>query len=524
MTGNFNSFDPFLSCSSHHVSSTHDQRPSRVIQATRVVRSAPSTRSPSVVRRQQEQQQPPIGTVPTVPGAGLMELVGGMLGGQQDNGDQNMVNMIQGVMRQVVGVLGGGGGSTLTISQFLNTLPDYNYEAGDSLVTDLFMTLADHLTFQDMVAIVGRNPSPACLMRLQEPLKRFISGRLLAGSEPNRSNVESALIRLMDDWFTQMEEAGRVASVRDTVDYPETLHNFLSVRPVELVTLILESDSQTFVSILGPCLRQLLGETAALSLYCFTDGNNSLERVVEERLGSLTEDVGQMIRQWTVTSALTHLRTFINSPDFPELLDLDNWVVLTSESENRRSARTARLALNQQPKPPVESMVVVEQAPPSVRTAPLRIPAPDTEQVFPPSLLNIPTSNEHTTTDQVLPRDWVPIIARDMTQMVGRQGPYSDGYLAGQPSKRRKLNTDKKPSGDVMSLISQSLQEALEQTGIETVTNSDSLVREVVGDVGLQRAVEEVTRQSIKDRVEGSQDYQGDRLTFPATESFTKKK
>ena len=48
---------------------------------------------------------------------------------------------------QVMGAMGGGAQPT-TIRQFLNTLPDYNYAEGESIVTDLLMTLAGHLTFQ----------------------------------------------------------------------------------------------------------------------------------------------------------------------------------------------------------------------------------------------------------------------------------------------------------------------------------------------------------------------------------------
>ena len=56
-------------------------------------------------------------------------------------------------MGQVVGAMGGGGSPT-TIRQFLDTMPDYSYTQGESMVTDLLMTLAGHLTFQDMVGIV----------------------------------------------------------------------------------------------------------------------------------------------------------------------------------------------------------------------------------------------------------------------------------------------------------------------------------------------------------------------------------
>ena len=198
------------------------------------------------------------------PPPGLEGLLAGMLGqGQpgQNTGegqDDNMLAMIQGVMGQVVGVLGGRGGNgpPTTIAQFLNTLPDYSYVAGDSLVTDLLMTLAQHLTFQDMVAIVGQNPSPQTLEGLQPPLRQFLNERLLQGSEPSRPSVESALLAIADDWYGQMEEVAGIANVRDDVHFPETLHGFLAQRPVELCMLVLDADRDAFTARLGETLRR----------------------------------------------------------------------------------------------------------------------------------------------------------------------------------------------------------------------------------------------------------------------------
>ena len=132
----------------------------------------------------------------------------GMMGGAQENlasgeTDQQMLAMIQGVMGQVVGAMGGGGNNT-TIGQFLNTLPDYSYVEGESLVTDLLMTMANHITFQDMVSIVANNPTPATLSGLQAPLRQFMVEKVLKGAEPSQENIETALVNIADEWFGQM--------------------------------------------------------------------------------------------------------------------------------------------------------------------------------------------------------------------------------------------------------------------------------------------------------------------------------
>ena len=285
--GNLHAFDPFLPCSSHHVSTGRRDARANVRAAQRDVRSAPGSRSSSLPRSMNlgtaSAGTTPPGMPPSFafdmmrnlgataagsqaqgPPPGLEGLLAGMLGQPQpaqgggETQDDNMMAMIQGVMGQVVGVLGGRGGNSppTTIAQFLNTLPDYSYVAGDSLVTDLLMTLAQHLTFQDMVAIVGQNPSPQTLEGLQPPLRQFLSERLLHSTEPSRPAVEAALLAIADDWYGQMEEVAGLANVREDVHFPETLRGFLSQRPVELSMLILEADRDAFTARLGETLRR----------------------------------------------------------------------------------------------------------------------------------------------------------------------------------------------------------------------------------------------------------------------------
>lgn len=56
-------------------------------------------------------------------------------------------------------------------------------------------------------------------------------------------------------------------------------------------------------------------------------------------------------------------------------------------------------------------------------------------------------------------QDWVPIISRDRERQRRQavQGPLSDAYLAGMPSKRRKVVTSSKPHGNLARVISGAL-------------------------------------------------------------------
>lgn len=52
-------------------------------------------------------------------------------------------------------------------------------------------------------------------------------------------------------------------------------------------------------------------------------------------------------------------------------------------------------------------------------------------------------------------QEWVPIITRDSQRQrrQSSQGPFSDAYLSGMPSKRRKLITSAKPQGNLAQVI-----------------------------------------------------------------------
>jgi hypothetical protein len=380
---------------------------------------------------------------------------------------------------------------------------------------------------------------------LQPPLQQFLRERVLQGSEATRPSVEAALLAVTDDWYEQMEEAARLASVREDVHFPETLHNFLSRRPVELAMLVLEADRETFVTRLGDTLRRVVAEATALCLHCFTDSTVSLERVVEDRLGALTEDVGPMIRQWTLGSAIQHLRSFVAGVEV-EQEELDQWVIRPGQVvSDRRAARMDRMS-SRLPDPviPEPAHMDVDDGPGPV-TAVLQsevMPRPETtrrrlpvvpaevEQTFPPSLLTIPVSGApvpvSSLTDRtlaVLPPAWAPIIARDTSEGRGGrtvQQPYSEAYLAGQPSKRRKLNTEKKPRGDVSDIIVRSLQDAIEQTGLEP--SDPGVVTEVATAPAMQEALELYTRHNFQDRIEGDSDFQENKERFPGAESFYK--
>ena len=92
-----------------------------------------------------------------------------------------MINMVQGILGQVIGALGGGGpglGLGGTVADFLNGLPDYQYTEGESTLTDFLMTLARNMTFGDLIPLV-LGQGNVQVNQLQQPLNQFVRSNIL---------------------------------------------------------------------------------------------------------------------------------------------------------------------------------------------------------------------------------------------------------------------------------------------------------------------------------------------------------
>ncbi|XP_062709066.1 large proline-rich protein BAG6 isoform X4 [Aedes albopictus] len=135
-----------------------------------------------------------------------------------------------------------------------------------------------------------------------------------------------------------------------------------------------------------------------------------------------------------------------------------------------------------------------------------------------------------------LPSTWLPVITRDITRQRRQipQGPYSDAYISGMSSKRRKLIVETKPSSDVPSLISDGVRQAFHSTAINPASASssnsnmassnpsvDELARTISDDAALQSSYCETMKASIRERLSKDPDYDAKR--FPNCSKYFEK-
>ena len=179
-------------------------------------------------------------------------------------------------------------------------------------------------------------------------------------------------------------------------------------------------------------VRELASEFAALSLHCFTDDQQSLERVVTDRLNVMTEDVGGMIRQWTLNSALSQLRVFVSSLSVSEdqirdqVVNMEqgrgirrtiqdraaDFAAAQTQNEATEPPHTAAVPPTRAPEP--EAMEVTETQPPAP-TVLTEIPPPGQEAALPAPLLSVSALSSPAASSPELgslPASWLPIISR----------------------------------------------------------------------------------------------------------------
>ena len=60
--------------------------------------------------------------------------------------------------------------------------------------------------------------------------------------------IERAVVKLLDDNYSVLEEAVRVASVKEEIDFAETLHKFFEVKLAEFARCILDTNEEQVTS------------------------------------------------------------------------------------------------------------------------------------------------------------------------------------------------------------------------------------------------------------------------------------
>ncbi|CAH1389158.1 unnamed protein product [Nezara viridula] len=430
-------FDPFLPCNSHHIHGTRRRAEGQEATANSNTNSSTSQSTGTST------ESPPraASEAPSV-----VNLFSNLLSGMRASGAGSQgtgPNVIRILPRDITVFLQGPpmqvNNLTLpiqtTVAEMLQTLPDHSYTEGASIFTDFIMTLARNMRVIDVLNMGTANSS--VLASLRPVLRDFIRNQLLGGREGNQA-VSDAVNRINTELRPLIESicAQEDIPFRDDVDIIATVNQLNHTTIPILIRDVLEEDDNEFLRNIPNHFNDYARHLASILLYCCQNGQQGLEAIFTTLARRIIVGVPAALQNWSVVHIVNQLRAMTNG--------------LETSSEAIQPFLVYRMA----------------EAPP-----------------------------DEVSNDQ--PQDWVPIISRDRERQRRQavQGPLSDAYLAGMPSKRRKVVTSSKPHGNLARVISESMNTALGAAGVARV--EPNLAETAGGDTSLRAAYKEQVRTTL---------------------------
>ncbi|XP_046395611.1 large proline-rich protein BAG6 isoform X2 [Ischnura elegans] len=424
-----------------------------------------------------------------------------------------------------------------TVADFLQTVPDYSYSEGESFLTDLIMLVARNMTFENMIALsVGHS---RVLDQMQPQLNEFVLQRVLLGQLPTQERISEAVDRILLE-IQPPADILEAVHIREDVDLMASINRFCQVRLTELIRLILtKSNPGNFGQSLMTLCGVIVMELTSLLMNCCDGGEPEVEAMLQVAVRHLTSGVHPELQRWTINSSLTRFRNYVARMNARHI-NVDEFIVrqsrnAESSSKSEKPSSSSKEGVRPEPmetdnvaRAPMETPVV-ENGVVSVGDGQDLAQSVEEEmelEDIPGVILqpeNWPTS---------LPSEWVPIIARDSVRQrrQGSQPPFSDVYLTGMPSKRRKVVTNSKRRGNVSQIISERVQRAVEAAGVGssilrdgsgTITGPEQLGQAAAGDLTLQRAYREQVLMSLRQRVRSDPDFTPER--YPNAANYLSK-
>ncbi|XP_076263344.1 large proline-rich protein bag6-A isoform X2 [Rhynchophorus ferrugineus] len=394
-----------------------------------------------------------------------------------------------------------------TLDQYIQTLYPNSYLQGESVVIDLILSLLGNLRFNDFLLLARGNMTP--LNRQADSVQRFVLNDICQ-NDITDSGIQRATDRVINDCrpiITALESV----PPRDGIDMTRTINNFFRQRMSAFIQLVVNPQSEDqrnssrtdLVTTLWTAAKELL----ALAIHCSANGQQGVEAACEE----LMSNVPAGALDFVAPTRRLALRALINNLD-TRSMEVQQYVVKkTPESTSSEPTVEPRAVESNE----VEAMEVDYATSPTnqEQMVDTSIKVEETEP-----LPNVIWGSEpwHRQT----PEEWVPIITRDMQKQrrQNSQPPFSDAYLSGMPSKRRKLVNKSKPQGSLPQVISDSVREAVTATGLTSAAPLDVVTEAAGQSIDIQTAYRTLLRQTVQANLRDNEDFTPER--FPNTSKY----
>lgn len=531
-------FDPFLPCNSHHISRR------RLYQANVMSASAPAANQQNAAQNNTARQEtPPTGQAATGQNQNILNFINGIFdsirteyrrANESSAQSPNVSNTSEPNAREngnaagnaapnlppFASLFSGLHGMNLpdlirqgpTLDQLLQQFhQDEQYVEGEGVITDLIMLFVRNLTLVDLFTLNSGNVEP--INRNRTEIQNFFRTRVCEG-DTSPSGVDRGVDRIIAEMQPFLENF-RALPVRDDIDMVRSAEQLFRHRLPNIINIAINLNPNSVRLLLDQCITTAQ-QLCSLTLRASSNGQEGVEQVFEQVMNRFMADVPQEIQNWTLVTSRVHLRQVMSNLSVPESV-LQPYIVRRSEASlpsvvNRSDVGDTNVH-NVSTTSQVEAMELDEAVTTDNELGTTTIVLEDTEP-----LPNIVIGSEPW--HGQVPEDWVPIIARDAQKQRRQnpQGPFSDAYLSGMPSKRRKIVTSSKPQGSLPQVITESVRQAVTATGLSTVAPLETVAQAAGASLEIQSAYRSLLRTNVQANLRDNEDFTPER--FPNAANY----
>lgn len=409
----------------------------------------------------------------------------------------------------------------------------------DDIVSNLIWFIGRQLTVKDVLKSVFGNCES--FNKLKEPLQKYIAEKIFPPGNTEEEN-EAVVEQIISNIDRLMEPFVKSLTMKPDMDYRETMRNLFRHNINVFRNALQEPipDSGQFGNFLCSLCHSVFVDFQYVHNVCVENGNQSLQNAFDsavdayfsgERLQSFRTVASLMVSRLCARTYYPDIQTarrFLKrktssaseeaSPskkDSNQSKDKESVPKSKGRDENGRPRISDSLQTLERETTPALSAIarIVDQTRHHRRT-------PENRSSAPESLAEVVIGSEawHST----LPRDWVPIIARDVQRQRRQapQSPFSNAYLSGMPSKRRKIMTNGAATllGHSQNTLSDMLQQAICSANVKPLSSSEEVKKDASQDMPLQAAFTLHMKNAIQERLQRDLDYCSEK--FPNAKKY----
>ncbi|KAL3242119.1 hypothetical protein MRX96_021485 [Rhipicephalus microplus] len=369
---------------------------------------------------------------------------------------------------------------------------------GEDFATSVLASLSRELTAEDLVSMLDSD-RPRRLNRLQDILQLAVMQHLAPCAVSDLSQLvaparDALLARWAAPLIQYMQEKG---NVRPNVDVQATINGFLSERLHAVLLHILGPSTRNFGQKLFSLVQVALTDLVALASSCFEDGAESLNAVFHARMDPILLGLSRNLSCKTQVFLCGWIDTFwqrvsegLSSSEGATAAIVSKYLVQHDNTATRDAATNtdtisdlndtgaSRTDADHQ----ITNQTSAEQGAQSLNNGEAASITPENrplappldEEPLPPVILG--SEPWHAS----VPSEWVPIITRDIQRQrrQAAQPPFSDAYICGMPSKRRKITNGSGAAVENAVSLTGALQRAVQRAGATHKLQFQQAVRE----------------------------------------------